>query len=51
MNDVDRHKQTALHMAAAHDQPKLMSIMLEHGVNADAVDEKFNNGELIITLM
>ena len=45
VNDVDRHKQSALQMAAAHDHPKLMSILLEHGVNADAVDEKYNNGE------
>ena len=44
MNDVNKHRQTALHMAAANNSASIISVLLENGIGPDAVDEKGNNG-------
>ena len=44
VNDVNKHRQTALHMAAANNSATIISVLLENGIEPDAVDEKGNNG-------
>ena len=44
VNDVNKHRQTALHMAAANNSASIISVLLENGIEPDAVDEKGNNG-------
>lgn len=44
MNDVNKHHQTALHIAAANNSASIISVLLENGIGPDAVDEKGNNG-------
>ena len=44
VNDADRHRQTALHMAAANNRAAISSVLLENGIDPDAVDERGNNG-------
>ena len=45
VQDVDGHKQTALHHAAATDQPSIISVLIENGILVDALDDNQNNGE------
>ena len=44
MNDVDKHRQTVLHVAAGNNRSTIISVLLESGVEPDAMDEKGNNG-------
>ena len=44
VNDTDKHRQTALHMAAANNSASIVSVLLENGIEPDAVDERGNNG-------
>ena len=44
VNDADKHRQTALHMAAANNSASIISVVLENGIDPDAVDERGNNG-------
>ena len=46
VNDVDKHHQTALHMAVAKNSPSIVSVLLENKVEPDAVDEQGNNGNM-----
>ena len=46
VNDLTPQKQTALHIAAIHDHSTLCSILLENGIDFDAVDNNQNNGML-----
>ena len=43
INELTPHKQTVLHLAAAHDHAHLASIFLENGVRFDALDDNRNN--------
>ncbi|XP_064612506.1 rabankyrin-5-like [Liolophura sinensis] len=43
MNEVNHHKQTALHLAATKDHATICSILLENNINFDALDENNNN--------
>lgn len=45
VNDADKHRQTALHMAAANNSASIISVLLENGIDPDAVDERGNNGK------
>lgn len=45
VNDADKHRQTALHMAAANNSASIISVLLENGIDPDAVDETGNNGK------
>ena len=47
MQDTDGRKQTALHHAAAVDQPSIISVLIENGILVDAVDDNHNNGEFL----
>ena len=44
-NEVDKHHQTALHLAAANNSASILSILLENGAEPDAADDKGNNGK------
>ncbi|GIY51529.1 rabankyrin-5 [Caerostris extrusa] len=46
VNDLTPQKQTALHIAALHDHSVLCKVLLDHGVDYDAVDTNQNNGRL-----
>lgn len=48
VNDLTPQKQTALHIAAAHDHNTLCSILLENGINFDAIDNNQNNGMVLL---
>lgn len=48
VNDTDKHRQTALHMAAANNSASIISVLLENGIDPDALDERGNNGEQIL---
>lgn len=41
---MDKHRQTGLHIAAANNRASIVSVLLENGVDPDAMDEKGNNG-------
>lgn len=45
MNELTKHRQTALHLAAQQDLPTICSVLLENGVDFAAVDENGNNGK------
>ena len=45
VHDIDNHKQTALHMAAAKDQGTIATVLIENGIDVDAVDDNQNNGK------
>uniref|UniRef100_A0A8C4SLQ6 Ankyrin repeat and FYVE domain containing 1 n=1 Tax=Erpetoichthys calabaricus TaxID=27687 RepID=A0A8C4SLQ6_ERPCA len=51
VNELTKHRQTALHLAAQQDLPTICSVLLENGVDFAAVDENGNNGrrECLIT--
>lgn len=44
MNELTKHRQTALHLAAQQDLATICSVLLENGVDFPAVDENGNNG-------
>lgn len=48
VNDLTPQKQTALHIAAGHDHSTLCSILLENGIDFDAIDNNQNNGMLLL---
>lgn len=50
MNELTKHRQTALHLAAQQDLPTICSVLLENGVDFAAVDENGNNGNSVISL-
>ncbi|XP_077996108.1 rabankyrin-5-like isoform X2 [Glandiceps talaboti] len=43
IGDLTNHKQTCLHIAATHDRSTICSILIENGVDVDAVDVNMNN--------
>lgn len=47
MNELTKHRQTALHLAAQQDLPTICSVLLENGVDFAAVDENGNNGKFL----
>ena len=51
VNDADKHRQTALHMAAANNTASIISVLLENGIDPDALDEKGNNGTAHTSLL
>ena len=50
VNDTSPQKQTAVHFAALHDRASIATILLDSGINYDAVDENLNNGEILTLL-
>ena len=50
MNELTKHRQTALHLAAQQDLPTICSVLLENAVNFAAVDENGINGNFSHTL-
>ena len=44
INDMTPQKETALHIAAAHDRASIAAALLGEHINYDAVDEALNNG-------
>ncbi|CAJ0924439.1 unnamed protein product [Ranitomeya imitator] len=44
VNELTKHRQTALHLAAQQDLPTICSVLLENGVDFGAADENGNNG-------
>lgn len=47
VNEVTKHRQTALHLAAQQDLATICSVLLENGVDFAAEDENGNNGAFI----
>ncbi|GBL65729.1 Rabankyrin-5, partial [Araneus ventricosus] len=43
VNDLTPQKQSALHIAAVHDHSALCKVLIENGVDYDAVDNNRNN--------
>ncbi|XP_023688715.1 rabankyrin-5 isoform X1 [Paramormyrops kingsleyae] len=43
VNELTKHRQTALHLAAQQDLPTICSVLLENSVDFSAVDENGNN--------
>ncbi|KAJ6655693.1 hypothetical protein lerEdw1_004746, partial [Lerista edwardsae] len=43
VNELNKHRQTALHLAAQQDLPTICSVLLENGVDFTAMDENGNN--------
>ena len=43
VNGLTPNKQTVLHLAALHDHSHLVPVLIENGVNYDAVDSDMNN--------
>lgn len=46
VNELTKHRQTALHLAAQQDIATICSVLLENGVDFAAEDENGNNGTL-----
>lgn len=46
VNELTKHRQTALHLAAQQDLATICSVLLENGVDFAAEDENGNNGPL-----
>lgn len=46
VNELTKHRQTALHLAAQQDLATICSVLLENGVDFAAEDENGNNGLL-----
>ena len=44
VNELTKHRQTALHLAAQQDLATVCSVLLENGVDFTALDENGNNG-------
>lgn len=47
VNELTKHRQTALHLAAQQDLSTICSVLIENGVDFAAVDENGNNGRLL----
>lgn len=45
INELTKHRQTALHLAAQQDLATICSVLLENGVDFPAEDENGNNGK------
>lgn len=45
INELTKHRQTALHLAAQQDLATICSVLLENGVDFAAEDENGNNGK------
>ncbi|XP_014670719.1 PREDICTED: rabankyrin-5-like [Priapulus caudatus] len=43
IDDVTHQKQTALHLAAAHDQQTICAVLIENKIDYNAVDDNLNN--------
>ena len=48
VNEVTKHRQTALHLAAQQDLATICSVLLENGVDFAAEDENGNNGNNLL---
>lgn len=48
VNELTKHRQTALHLAAQQDQATICSVLLENGIDFAAEDENGNNGMSLI---
>ncbi len=46
VNELTKHRQTALHLAAQQDLSTICSVLIENGVDFTA-DENGNNGKLL----
>lgn len=42
MNAIDNHQKGVLHMAVGANSPAILSVLLEHGADADVCDEDGN---------
>ena len=51
VNELTKHRQTALHLAAQQDLATICSVLLENGVDFAAEDENGNNGTLHLYLL
>lgn len=51
VNEVTKHRQTALHLAAQQDLATISSVLLENGVDFAAEDENGNNGTIHYTTL
>ena len=47
INDVTVQKQTALHIAAEKDHATICSILLENGIDYNALDSNLNNALML----
>lgn len=47
VNELTKHRQTALHLAAQQDLSTICTVLIENGVDFAAVDENGNNGRLL----
>lgn len=47
VNELTKHRQTALHLAAQQDLATICSVLLENGVDFAAEDENGSNGTYI----
>lgn len=45
INELTKHRQTALHLAAQQDLATICSVLLENGLDFAAEDENGNNGK------
>lgn len=50
LNEVTKHRQTALHLAAQQDMATICSVLIENGIDFAAEDENGNNGTFYIPL-
>lgn len=51
VNELTKHRQTALHLAAQQDLATICSVLLENGVDFAAEDENGNNGNLNLLVL
>lgn len=51
VNELTKHRQTALHLAAQQDLATVCSVLLENGVDFAAEDENGNNGTFLYSLL
>lgn len=47
VNELTKHRQTALHLAAQQDLATICSVLLENGIDFASEDENGNNGMLL----
>lgn len=50
VNELTKHRQTALHLAAQQDLATICSVLLENGIDFAAEDENGNNGMMQFTI-
>lgn len=51
VNELTKHRQTALHLAAQQDLATICSVLLENGIDFAAEDENGNNGTILSLLL